>query len=630
MPNWKIIAAQLDLARQQESLSFLRDFIDLIADSHYNTLFLYLEDRIRTKSYPLASEQESYSPEEMVSLVSYAAARKIDIIPCVSMLGHAERFLRHPELADLAELHGGLTGRFGHHTCMDFCPQNEKVYHFLEQYLTEITAIFPSPFFHMGMDEVEQIGFCQRCSPIAATFEGEQELFLNAVLKSAHILRKLGKRPMLWNDMFDNYPDLLARLPKDLIMVDWQYQRDASRSLAHFMNLKVNNNLERLETLGFEYLIAPNLSIPNICSFTEFAEKYQPMGALLTSWEKGLKFQECTLPNFVYAGHLWHGDNHSKAVQNAIRKIFACPEESFNAAAGLMLETSAVLSADQVNVTLNREFFGRNPAKEAICRMLSSTLTQNGHLAGGKWGQRVLKECLASLRCRKLQFRLDRLFDEAAQTGWRTQYNEELENTLGELDDIRKERCTTWDVLRPGIRPCKFSSELEKSADGIRKTAAGLQNSARLTVRFCLPNGYGAENTRIMAVIDGKEQEVDKGCYKQPDPSGEAFYEKTFLLPDGELTRISFQCNGFGGQGLAYAEYHRIDGTLFVPAKVVSCSGLVFQPDNILENSAIFTWLGDQNMLGAFQDRSLAATLHSIVLNMKKTHCTKQPDAARI
>ena len=46
--NYKIRAVQLDLARQMESMEFLKGFIDFIAENHYNTLFLYLEWRVRT------------------------------------------------------------------------------------------------------------------------------------------------------------------------------------------------------------------------------------------------------------------------------------------------------------------------------------------------------------------------------------------------------------------------------------------------------------------------------------------------------------------------------------------------------------------------------------------------------
>ena len=38
--KYRIRAVQLDLARQMESMEFLKSFVDFIAENHYNTLFL--------------------------------------------------------------------------------------------------------------------------------------------------------------------------------------------------------------------------------------------------------------------------------------------------------------------------------------------------------------------------------------------------------------------------------------------------------------------------------------------------------------------------------------------------------------------------------------------------------------
>ena len=51
MKHFELRWAQLDVARQMESVGFIKDFISLLADSGYNGLLLYLEDRIKTRSY---------------------------------------------------------------------------------------------------------------------------------------------------------------------------------------------------------------------------------------------------------------------------------------------------------------------------------------------------------------------------------------------------------------------------------------------------------------------------------------------------------------------------------------------------------------------------------------------------
>ena len=95
MGAFQFRGVQLDLARQMETLDFIYEFIDFIGKSGYNTLVLYLEGRIKTKSFPYPVAGEYYTPEEMKAVVSYASKKNIDVIPVVSVLGHAELFLKH-------------------------------------------------------------------------------------------------------------------------------------------------------------------------------------------------------------------------------------------------------------------------------------------------------------------------------------------------------------------------------------------------------------------------------------------------------------------------------------------------------------------------------------------------------
>ena len=95
MAQMDIRWAQLDVARQMETVEFIEKFVTLLADSGYNGLLLYLEDRIKTASYQLPADNEVYTVDEIKHIVAYAAERGVEVVPCVATLGHAERFLRH-------------------------------------------------------------------------------------------------------------------------------------------------------------------------------------------------------------------------------------------------------------------------------------------------------------------------------------------------------------------------------------------------------------------------------------------------------------------------------------------------------------------------------------------------------
>ena len=77
--QFEIRAVQMDLARQMESVDFICNFIDFIAENNFNTLFLYLEWRVRTKTVDLG-KNNGYSPAEIKKIVKYAETRGIDVI----------------------------------------------------------------------------------------------------------------------------------------------------------------------------------------------------------------------------------------------------------------------------------------------------------------------------------------------------------------------------------------------------------------------------------------------------------------------------------------------------------------------------------------------------------------------
>ena len=67
----KMIALQLDLARQKESVNFVKSYVDFAKKSGYNTIFLYLETCVRTADTPFFDPDETYSFDEMKEIVGY-------------------------------------------------------------------------------------------------------------------------------------------------------------------------------------------------------------------------------------------------------------------------------------------------------------------------------------------------------------------------------------------------------------------------------------------------------------------------------------------------------------------------------------------------------------------------------
>ena len=67
--NKTMRAVLLDLAREKDTLESIFEFFDLVHKYGFNTVNLYLEDRITTKTYPYRSPAENYSEDEIREIV---------------------------------------------------------------------------------------------------------------------------------------------------------------------------------------------------------------------------------------------------------------------------------------------------------------------------------------------------------------------------------------------------------------------------------------------------------------------------------------------------------------------------------------------------------------------------------
>ena len=618
--SFKIRAVQLDLARQMETQYFIKNFIDFIADNGFNLLLLYLEDRVRTASYSYPADSECYTTDQMREVVGYAANRGIDVVPCISLLGHAERFLRHPELVGLAELRNGGIGRFGQTGLDVFCPSNPAVYEFFEKYLAEICAIFPSEYFHMGMDEAWSVGYCETCAPQAAVFEGEQRLFLHAINQGYRILRRLGKRVMMWDDMFEYYRDILPEAPRDLIMVNWQYQPDVRHQKGHFIDSEVGNRLALYERLGFQYLIAPSdFCSSNVRTFTEYAAAFQPLGGLLTCWEKSKYFMHKSLPVFAYAGRLWSGMDDAAAWRGAMKYLFDIDAPLLYYAVRSAVENEYNRREIELNpnTLLGRSFFGLDYGDAANIELLHRVVLDQRNSVTAPLGQLTLEDIAAELDTLRLANALRILFQKAVDHGWNAAMDQPLEEMLTRLKNLRLERLQFWHKVRNGLFPDSLDAHYREVETTCREQADLLRKGSRLRIRFCLPSQYGAPRCTISLRENGQWQTVVDGVFKANRIDHEALYERVFPVDPGWPDAVKIEVKGYGGQGICHVSYQNSEEIL-EPETVELVSGTVSHPEHVLCNDARWCWLGNPDTRLAFTDRRIPEQISALQITLNK------------
>lgn len=188
-PRFEYRGMMLDVSRHFRSKEFVKKQIDALAYYKINRLHLHLTDaagwRIEIKKYPLLTEFAAwrtdanwktwwnggrkylrfdqpgatggyYTQDDIREIVEYARQHYITVIPEIEMPSHSEEVLAaYPQLSCSGEAYKNS----------DFCVGNEETFTFLEDVLTEVMALFPSTYIHVGGDEAGKSAWktCPKC-----------------------------------------------------------------------------------------------------------------------------------------------------------------------------------------------------------------------------------------------------------------------------------------------------------------------------------------------------------------------------------------------------------------------------------------------------------------------------------
>jgi len=619
-------AAQLDLARQKETLEFIKSFIDFIAANGYNTLALYLEGKIRTATFPYPDPADSYTPAEMQEVVAYAAKKKIDVIPIVSNLGHTEQFLRYPQLAHLAELREGGPGRFSS-ALMQICPSLDATYDFFESYYSEIAAIFPSSYFHVGCDESWDTGFCSLCRP-KVDKAGEHALFTGHLLRTHRfVTAKLKKQMIIWDDLFESYPESLPAIPRDIVMCTWLYDPVFDLPGSHFFNRKREDLFRHYDQLGFSYIIAPRERIvANVTSCTRYAAKHKPLGGLVTSWEGSTGFLYKNYPVFGFAGRLWSGappTDENALLKKTVRSVFSSGDPALLDAAGLYAQRRTWPYA-----TRPEYFPAGSPSlieqeRRAETRLLAGVFGRAETASPNDLGRRVLADIRADLAQELVEHDLRAAVPalREAQVSGRTDKEPRavIAASVKRLRALAKTRARHWKEWRTGIPHDQASGALNRRAEKFETLLKTVRPAGIVYLDLFLPDMYAAPITRI-SLWDAKKRAWKKiitGSLK-PRFEEEACYRIAVPFPGGITPgKIRFEVWAYGGQGICFVEVLTRAGK-FVPAAVERADGAVRDAKHLLFEDQRWAWLGETDVYGAFHHRKIATAVHSLTLTLRR------------
>lgn len=228
----------LDVSRHFFPVSYIYEVLDFMAIHKLNHFQMHLTDdqgwRVEIKKYPKLNEVGAwrvnredrhwnsrevqkpgeqatyggfYTQEDIRKFVAYAAARNITIIPEIEMPAHATAALAsYPEYSctgkPLTVLPGGIW------PCNNiFCAGKDETFTFLQDLLSEVIALFPSEYIHIGGDEADKSHWttCKACQKRikGEGLHNEKELQSYFIRRIEQFLNSHGRQLIGWDEILE-------------------------------------------------------------------------------------------------------------------------------------------------------------------------------------------------------------------------------------------------------------------------------------------------------------------------------------------------------------------------------------------------------------------------------------------
>lgn len=310
-PRFSYRGMHLDVGRHFMPVSFIKKYIDLMAQYKFNQFHWHLTEdqgwRIEIKKYPRLTEIGSkrpqthegrYSPvfkgdgipvegfytqEQIREIVAYAKRRHVNIIPEIELPGHSSAALAaYPEFGCKENYEYKVQQTWGIFKEV-FCPY-EKTFQFLEDVLSEVIALFPdSPYIHIGGDEVlkdhwKESEFVQELKK-RENLKDENEVQSYFIRRIERFLNSKGKILIGWDEILE------GGLAPNAVVMSWRGERGGITAA----KMKHNVIMTPTEFMYFDYGQGdPNFEPLNIGGYIPLAKvySYDPHPKELTEDEK--------------------------------------------------------------------------------------------------------------------------------------------------------------------------------------------------------------------------------------------------------------------------------------------------------------------------------------------------------
>ncbi|MGA2070237.1 MAG: family 20 glycosylhydrolase [Sedimentisphaerales bacterium] len=312
-PDFRRRGVYLDCSRGKvPKLNTLKELAVWLSRWKINEIQLYVENVFTFKKHPeIGRGYSPFTPEEILSLQEHCKKHHIRLVGSLSSFGHFEKILSLPRYRHLGEKLG-FRGFAGGTT---LCPIDPGSIKLIAELYGEFMPLFEAEDFNVCCDETWELG--KGRSEKKANRIGVGQVYLDFLLKIHRLCEKHGKCMNAWADIVLNHPELLGKLPRDMVLLNWEYEQGGK-------NIK---RTKEIADSGLPLMVCPGTSgwlthgtrlpnsMGNVTNFADAGRKYHAEGLLNTDWgDNGHRnFLGVSLHSFAHgAANAWNG----KAVDN--------------------------------------------------------------------------------------------------------------------------------------------------------------------------------------------------------------------------------------------------------------------------------------------------------------------------
>ena len=294
-PDLKLRGYMLDIARGKiPKLSTILEIVDRLSSLKYNHFELYIEGApFAYPSFPEMWENKSViTGDELMAIDEYCKERFIEFVPNHNTFGHMSEWLK--KLPD--EMKICPNGFYYEPWDMTFScatsinPLDERSFELIRRISDDLLPNFTSDKFNVDCDEVLELG-----QGVTEGYTEEQlvNFLYNHFMKLYSYCKEKGKTMMYWADMVLQHPEIISKMPKDAIALNWGYEPYEP----------TEESCALCEEGGIPYCVCPGTGtwltytgktqqmFGNIRNATEKGLRHGCYGVLLTDWGDGCHAQ---------------------------------------------------------------------------------------------------------------------------------------------------------------------------------------------------------------------------------------------------------------------------------------------------------------------------------------------------